>query len=109
MDTVWASTHGAVGDGLRLAAGQRGGDRVEDVGRRARADDQRVVAVLALRLEVERDPRGHGVLARDDDEVGGPVEAVDADLAGHLALGLLHVEVARADDDVDGGATVSVP
>ena len=45
---------------------------------------------------------GVGALGRDDREVAGPREAVDADEARHLALGLLHPQAAGTHDDVDG-------
>ena len=43
---------------------------------------------------------GSAVAIGDHDEVARSGEAVDADLAEHLALGLLHVQVARPDDHV---------
>ena len=46
--------------------------------------------------------------AEQHEQVARAGEAVDPDGGGELVLGLLHVEVAGADDHVDA-ATVSVP
>jgi hypothetical protein len=56
--------------------------------------------VLGLRGEVDRHQRGIGLRACDHEHVGRPGEPVDPDVAADQALGLLHVEVARAGDDV---------
>ena len=60
--------------------------------------------MLALREHVERrelDLVRLGLLPEHDEQVARAGEAVDPDSRRELALGLLHVEVARADDDVD--------
>ena len=64
--------------------------------------------MLRLGEQVERDRSRVRAGAGQHEQVGRPGEAVDADAAGHLALGLLHVEVAGPDDHVDG-AIDSVP
>ena len=52
--------------------------------------------------EVDRDDRRIRGLVGDDRDLRGPGEDVDADLAEERALGLGHVLVAGADDDVRG-------
>ena len=59
--------------------------------------------MLALGQQIvsdQADRAGIGGVEQDD-QVAGPGKAVDADTAGQLTLGLLHVEVARTDDHVD--------
>ena len=63
---------------------------------------QRALAVLGLGEQVERAaPRRRRPSEAITVRSLGPGEAVDADDARHLALGLLHVEAAGADDHVD--------
>ena len=57
---------------------------------------RRVVAVLGLGQQVERDQLGVGARGGHHHQLARPGDAVDADLARHLALGLLHLGVARA-------------
>ena len=64
--------------------------------------------MLGLGQQVDRDDERVGVLVGDDEDLGGPGEQVDADLAEQLALGLGDVGVARAGDQVDR-PMVSVP
>ena len=52
--------------------------------------------MLGLREQVKGEQLGVALAVGDQDEVAGAGEAVDPDLPEHLALGLLHVEVARA-------------
>ena len=58
-------------------------------------------AVLGLGEQVDGDEERVGVLVGDDEDLGRPGEQVDADLAEQLALGLGHVGVAGAGDEVD--------
>ena len=46
--------------------------------------------------------RGIGRLVGDDEDFARPGQLIDADLAEHLALRLVHIRVAGADDLVDG-------
>jgi hypothetical protein len=98
--------------GQRLDEGQRGlqalgEDRlggVEGIEDRlvvADGDGQRALAMLGLRLQVERQRLDVRAVGRDHGQVGRAGEAVDPDHAGHLPLGLLDPEAAWADDHVD--------
>lgn len=57
--------------------------------------------MLGLGREVERDQLGVGAAVGGDQQVARPGEAIDADDAGQLPLGLLDPEVPGADDHVD--------
>ena len=75
--------------------------------RRRDRHDEAARAVLGLREHVERGQlhlARAGVRAEHDHEVARPREPVDPDRRRQLALGLLHVQVARADDHVDAAA-----
>ena len=66
---------------------------------------QPVGTVLGLDHQVDGGERGRRVGAGDHHDLGGPGEGRrHPDHARHLALGLGHVGVARAGDDVDRGA-----
>ena len=58
--------------------------------------ERAVRAVLGLRQQVERDQLGSASLGRDTTQLARPRHAVDADLAEHLALGLLRPTGCRA-------------
>jgi hypothetical protein len=58
--------------------------------------------VLGLGQQVERHELRVGAARGEHRELAGPGDAVDAHLAHHLALGLLHEDVARAGDHVHG-------
>ena len=83
--------------------------RVGDSRSGCQRGDDAALPVLALREHVQRGPlhgvRG-GILAEDEQQVAGSGEAVDRHLTGDQAFGLLHVEIARSDDHVDGGHRV---
>ena len=57
--------------------------------------------MLGLGQQVGGDEVAAGAGVGQHEQVAGAGEAVDADVAGDLALGLLHVEAARAGDHVD--------
>jgi hypothetical protein len=67
----------------------------------AHGHDQRVLPVLGLGEQVEGDRFRIGAHGEDGGQVARPREPVDAHVARDLALGFLHVEGTRADDDVD--------
>ena len=70
----------------------------------ARGGDEhrrRLRAVLRLREQVDRGQERVGLVVRDDEDLGGAGEEIDPDLAEELTLGLGHVRVARAGDEVD--------
>ena len=109
------SAASAVGAATRHATAPVSAASVEALGRtrraarrrpmpRPRACPGRARPGRAGRARAARDRRRRG----DHEQVARAGEAVDADLPEHLALGLLHVQVAGADDHVDAG-TVSVP
>ena len=64
--------------------------------------------MLGLGEQVERERMRVGALRGEHQQVAGPGEAVDPDRPDDLPLGLLHVQVARAGDDVHG-LDLSVP
>ena len=81
-------------DGLR--------DARDEVRVRADQDRLRVLVVLGLREEVHRDPVRIRPAVANDQDLGRPGHHVDPDLPEHRALGSGDVDVAGADDLVDG-------
>ncbi len=80
----------------------RAAERVQQRGVVADGDHERVLAVLGLGEQVQPQRLRVGALGEDHREVARAREAVDADVARHLALGLLHPQAARPDDHVGG-------
>ncbi len=64
--------------------------------------------MLGLADEVGRHVGGVGGVVGEDHDLGGAGLGVDADDALQRALGCRHVDVARAGDEVDGGAAATV-
>ncbi len=76
------------------------------VGQRRVVGDQdglRALVVLGLRQQVDGDAARVGGAVGQDHHLGRPGDAVDADAAEHLALGLRDIGVAGADDAVHRG------
>ena len=65
--------------------------------------------MLGLRREVERDQGAIGLRVGDHDQLAGPGDSIDPDAPDDLALGLLHVVVARPDDRRPPASTDAVP
>ncbi len=93
--------------GLRAT---RGGDEqrlqreVDPIGHGVVPHDQRdgsARTVFGLGQEIDRDPRRIDGVVRDDRDLGGARDPVDADDAEHLSFGLGDERVAGPDDDVD--------
>ena len=92
------------GHGAGLGAGLDAPlERVQQLVRDRHADHQRAGAVLGLGQQVEREQLGIRAGVRDHHQVAGAGEAVDPHPRRQLALRLLHVQVAGADDHVDRG------
>ena len=76
-------------------------DRIQEVRIVARGHHDRPWPMLRLCGQIERRNSRDSPPSCEHQHVGRAGEAVDADVGRALALGLLHVEVARAGDDVD--------
>ena len=88
------------GAGLRPGFEPRG-ECVEQRARGRDGDDECSRPVLGLREQIECERIGVDPLIGEQQQIARAGEAVDPDLAEHLALGLLHEQVSWADDDVD--------
>ena len=91
--------HAAAALAPRRPAGA--GQRVEQAGVVGDRGHDRALAVLGLGEQVERHELRVGVTGGQHQQVAGPEEAVDPDVARDQPLGLLDVEGARAGDHVD--------
>ena len=83
---------------------ERSGELITEVPAERDRDDKAALAVLPLREHVER-RQFNLLLARlrpeKDEQIAGTGEPVDPHRRGEQSLGLLHVQVPRADHDVD--------